>query len=484
MIWPSVYQATAKIALDPPAGTSPAPTHSDGMKFQLPSLVKAQAEVIRSDSFLTKIAGQNGLASRWGVSNGRAASRMKRSTSVKRRTQEIEINYRSGIDTESAEIANVIATAYVDHWKRMQRDRYDDMEKTVRAEHDTFKSSTKLKLAAFEVLGASSSKPEELLKARDELRQLKERNAEFHKRLADIDTGRSTLSDAATIAMPATPGTVIEKADVFKGLITAAGVALLATLITVLIWAIQDRRKSSIADIAKALVPPNLVLIPETEKADYSDQPMPFLQIRQALVETYPQPEGVIITTVGCLAEESMTYISTELAHSLAAIGHPTLVIEGDLKNPTVHKRFGLETSPGLTDHLLGEKTLGDVAIKTDVENLWVVPGGGEISAEPETLLRSTQMKEMLTDASSRFDYIIFSGAPIVSGTTSLLLSELSHETYVCTDSTQTSKQLLVRTRIAIDQTGGQFAGLILTQVSAKAAADATEELVKADIYG
>src|SRR5262249_58065765 len=85
-------------------------------------------------------------------------------------------------------------------------------------------------------------------------------------------------------------------------------------------------------------------------------------------------PQVVMVTSAQ--AGEGKTSLATHLAASLAQIGHKTLLIDADLRNPTAHRIVGLDREPGFCELLRGEVELADVVRPTPIEGLWMISGG------------------------------------------------------------------------------------------------------------
>jgi exopolysaccharide/PEP-CTERM locus tyrosine autokinase len=121
---------------------------------------------------------------------------------------------------------------------------------------------------------------------------------------------------------------------------------------------------------------------------------------------------------------EGKTITAINLAVSLANMAdHTVLLVDTDLRNPSIHKYLGIEQKFGLSEYLKGEAHLPDILLKTGVGNLVVLPGGRP-SDNPAELISSESMKRLVQEMKQRYRdrYIIFDSSPVISTADTLLL--------------------------------------------------------------
>lgn len=111
---------------------------------------------------------------------------------------------------------------------------------------------------------------------------------------------------------------------------------------------------------------------------------------------------------------KSTTAINLAVAMS-NELDYTVLLVDADLRNPSIHKYFGIESQYGLGDYLTGRAELKDILIKTGIGKLVILPGGkpSENSAE---LLSSEKMKMLVHELKVRYNdrYIIFDSSPLL----------------------------------------------------------------------
>jgi len=131
-----------------------------------------------------------------------------------------------------------------------------------------------------------------------------------------------------------------------------------------------------------------------------------------------------VVVTSSCPTEGKST-ITANLAIVFAQQGKRVLLIDSDLRKPTVHYTFHIENNIGLTNILAKQATL-EKAVKTTVqENLWILTSG-PIPPNPSELLGSNNMNALLEKAKSEYDLIIFDSPPVLTVTDAQVLANLT----------------------------------------------------------
>jgi len=117
---------------------------------------------------------------------------------------------------------------------------------------------------------------------------------------------------------------------------------------------------------------------------------------------------------IGAQPFDGKSLVAANLAVSIAqGINHHVLLVDCDLRQPTLHKIFGLQTNHGLHEYLEEGKTIAPYLLKTQVEKLTLLPAGMPM-ASPSELLSSRKMQLLIEELKSRYQdrYIIFDTPP------------------------------------------------------------------------
>ncbi len=121
---------------------------------------------------------------------------------------------------------------------------------------------------------------------------------------------------------------------------------------------------------------------------------------------------SVIITST--LPGEGKTTTAGNFAASLAEAHKKVILIDADLRNPSLHRNFGVRKNPGLSEYLAEEATLEDVLYPTTIENLLLI-SAGSIPESPARLISSQRMKNLLEELTQQAEYVVIDTPPAVA---------------------------------------------------------------------
>lgn len=164
-------------------------------------------------------------------------------------------------------------------------------------------------------------------------------------------------------------------------------------------------------------------------------------------------------------ANEGKTTISINLASTYAHAGNRVLLIDADLRNPSLHKIMGGQDQHGLSGYLAGEVTLNQLAQASNVQNLDIVPAG-KVAHDPAEMLASRRMEDLIQAATENYDMIIIDGPPILGLADAMILASLATLTVVAVDSRNTRTTTINNALKRLRQSGLTVAGLLLNKVS------------------
>ncbi len=127
----------------------------------------------------------------------------------------------------------------------------------------------------------------------------------------------------------------------------------------------------------------------------------------------------VMVTSAG--PGEGKTTLAAALATSLARAGRKTLLLDGDLRRPTVHELFEVAMQPGFSEVLLGEIEVAEAAQETPQENLSVIPAG-QWDREVLLALSRNGLEGVFEKLAEEFDFVVVDSHPVLAATDSLLI--------------------------------------------------------------
>lgn len=175
----------------------------------------------------------------------------------------------------------------------------------------------------------------------------------------------------------------------------------------------------------------------------------------------------IVVTSSGPGEGKSTT--SANLAVVFANSGQKVLLIDADLRKPTIHKTFNLSNDLGFSNLISTQETIQDVVQKTTVENLYVLTSGLK-SPNPSELLSSKRMDAILIELRREYDLVIFDMPPIVAVTDAQIMSSKVDGTLLVVREEVSRKESLYKARDLLKMVNANVLGAIYH--GAKNAAD------------
>jgi len=177
------------------------------------------------------------------------------------------------------------------------------------------------------------------------------------------------------------------------------------------------RVKSSInpsSEITEGVIPNNIDPNIVTAFKPYSVESEQFRQLKNSILfpDKRTPPRTIMVTSTA--PNEGKSFVSANLSTIIAqSIDEHVLLIDCDLRKPSIHKMFGFGETDGLSQYLLNEKPLIPLLLKTYLSKLTILPGG-HIPPNPSELLSSEQMRRLIHEVKMRYSdrYIIIDTPP------------------------------------------------------------------------
>ena len=190
-----------------------------------------------------------------------------------------------------------------------------------------------------------------------------------------------------------------------------------------------------------------------------------FRVIRTSILYSSPDhpPKTILVTSSQPI--EGKTTSSSNLALSMIQSNLKTILIDGDLRKPRLHKMFAVNgNSVGLSTYLVGKEVLDNIISQSNIDGLDIIQSG-PIPPNPAELLGSKRMRELLEILSERYEHIIIDGAPITGFADSRLLSRLVDGVLLVTSVGITQKTVLKNSLEEIRKVGGKILGTIVNRL-------------------
>jgi capsular exopolysaccharide synthesis family protein len=158
---------------------------------------------------------------------------------------------------------------------------------------------------------------------------------------------------------------------------------------------------------------------------------------------------------------EGKSFCSSNFASTLAQQGLKTLLIDSDLRKPSISRIFyGMNRKPGLSEVLLGKVGLADAVNSSEVEGLSVLTAGGR-SSRPSELLAGQPLRDLLTEALKTYDRVVIDSAPILAVSDTLLVAPNVDVVCLVVRSFMTPRKMVTRALKALSEIHVQPAGIV-----------------------
>lgn len=167
-------------------------------------------------------------------------------------------------------------------------------------------------------------------------------------------------------------------------------------------------------------------------------------------------------------AEGKSTTVAN-LAIAFAQAEKKVLLVDADMRRPTIHNFFGLPKNPGMTDLFVGSSTLEDVVNRNVVENLDVLCCG-TTPPNPAELLGSNRMHDFIKRMSERYDLLLFDSPPLLAVTDAAVLSTSVDGAILVVSGGSTRAAAIHRASEFLDAVGGKMLGVLLNNFDIKKA--------------
>ena len=175
-------------------------------------------------------------------------------------------------------------------------------------------------------------------------------------------------------------------------------------------------------------------------------------------------PKTILITSA--LPREGKTTTSINTAIVLAQKGTRVLLIDADLRRPSIHKTLGLGVRVGLSNVLTGGATVQQATVRSSLmPNLYILPAGTP-PPNPAELMASTQMVDLLAELREQYDHVVVDTPPTLSVTDAVVISTKADAVVLVIRSSQTTKPALRRARDILTQVNARVAGVLLNAVN------------------
>ena len=166
------------------------------------------------------------------------------------------------------------------------------------------------------------------------------------------------------------------------------------------------------------------------------------------------------------IPEAGKSSVSINLALTMAQDKYKVVLVDADLRKPTIHKIFKQDNKTGLTNILVGDKKIKDVMRKlTEIDpNLYFIPSG-PIPPNPSELLGSNKMKELIKELEEQADFVIFDSPPVIAVTDALVLATQVDGVILILNFGEVPREAAKQTKALLEKVKAKVLGAVLNKI-------------------
>jgi capsular exopolysaccharide synthesis family protein len=175
--------------------------------------------------------------------------------------------------------------------------------------------------------------------------------------------------------------------------------------------------------------------------------------------------EKAIKTILFCSSHrgEGSSTVFLNFGQTLAAEGYRVLMVDADLRHPSLHRLFRLEKENGLTDLCFGNSSLENVMKKTMWDNLWVVTGGNS-SSNPSSVFESEYLDSSIEQMKTQADWVLFDSPPLNSCSDAIALAGKVDGVVLVVQAERTRREVALQYKDRLEKSGAHILGVVLNK--------------------
>ncbi len=249
---------------------------------------------------------------------------------------------------------------------------------------------------------------------------------------------------------------------VIVGLIAGVGLAFFIEYL--------DTSVKTIDDVEQALEAPVLGVIPQNvgsllEEGPDSPHAEAYRVLRTGILFSRKDEKLNTMTVVSGGAGEGKSTTIFNLATVFAQNEKRILLVDSDLRRPSLHKILGVSNARGLTNYLLGEAELDEVVQTTKLETMDFLPSGKLLSSSMG-ILNSEKMKSFIKEMKGRYDYVLFDSPPIMGVSDASILTSEVDMALLVVQYRKYPQAMTIRAKQMVEKVGQNLLGVVLNNIN------------------
>ena len=231
-----------------------------------------------------------------------------------------------------------------------------------------------------------------------------------------------------------------------------------------------DTSVKTIDDVERSLQSPVLGVIPQNvgyliEEGAESPHAEAYRVLRTNLMFARKDDKLNTVAVVSAGAGEGKSTTVLNLATVFAQSGQRVVVVDSDLRRPTLHKLLRLTNNLGLTNYLLKQNSLDEVIQTTNLPTLDFL-ASGKLPSSSLGILSSSQMKDLIGELKQRYDFVFFDSPPIMGVSDASILASEVDITVQVIQYRRYPQPMNIRAKQLIEKVGGNLVGIVLNNIN------------------
>jgi succinoglycan biosynthesis transport protein ExoP len=231
-----------------------------------------------------------------------------------------------------------------------------------------------------------------------------------------------------------------------------------------------DTSVKTIDDVERTLQSPVLGVIPQNvgyllDEGAESPHAEAYRVLRTNILFSRKDEKLNTIAVVSAGAGEGKSTTVCNLATVFAQGGQRVLMVDSDLRRPTLHRLLGVANTLGLTNYLLKQNTLEEVIQTTKLSTLDFM-ASGKLPSSSLGVLSSAQMRDLITELKRRYDYVLFDSPPIMGVSDASILASEVDMTLQVIQYRRYPQPMNIRAKQLIEKVGGNLVGIVLNNIN------------------
>ena len=320
-----------------------------------------------------------------------------------------------------------------------------------------------------DVIRASQTRPYfEAKRNLDELQRFRQiLDVKIASEKIDVDLPKTMMVEivdrAVPSARPVRPNKPLNIAlGIIIGLVVGVGLAFFIEYLDTSVKTIDDVERSLQCPVL-GVIPQNVgLLVDEGAESPHAEA---YRVLRTNLLFSRKDDKLNTIAIVSAGAGEGKSTTVFNLASVFAQSGQRTLIVDSDLRRPTLHKMLRVTNNLGLTNYLLKQNTMEEVIQTTSLPTLDFL-ASGKLPSSSLGILSSAQMKDLISELKQRYDFVFFDSPPIMGVSDASILASEVDMTLQVIQYRRYPQPMNIRAKQLIEKVGGNLVGIVLNNIN------------------